>query len=245
MAKRPFIRKIKRKRHGESFWDHEYKNGENLALSTDESEDLRKFLRWIERQKKVSLPTESKGMVLDLGCGNGRNSIYIAKHYEVAGIGYDSSHSAINEANKLAQDLLLKFSVRSIAETLPLEDGSVTLTLDMMSSHFLNNKERHQLWSEVHRVLVPGGWFLLKTFLLDGDLHTKRLLAERPAKEKNTYIHPVIGVPEHVYDEATLTKELEEHFIIHKIYRSHKHISKGKAHKRRTISLYLQKDPFK
>lgn len=244
MAKRPFIRKQKRKRHGTAFWDQEYTNAENLQLSTEPSEDLEKFTRWLGRQKNVA-QLERDAHVLDLGCGNGRNLVFLAHDFHVHGVGYDSSSAAIAQARELSQDLPITYEVRSIAEPIPLADDSQDLVLDMMSSHFLSATDRQQLRDEIHRVLKPGGWCFLKTFLLDGDKHSERLLKDYPGGEPGTYIHPVIGVPEHVYDETELREFLEERFLIHKIYRSHKHVSKGKARKRRTISLYLQKDPYR
>lgn len=244
MAKRPFKRVQKKKRHGATFWDHEYAHGGgNLALSTEESEDLAKFTRWLGRQKDHR-NLQQGDKVLDAGCGNGRNLIFLAQNFNVTGHGYDNSAAAIAQARMLSSGLPLTYEVRSIADPVPLPDDSQTLALDMMASHFLNAKERANLRDETFRVLKPGGWLFIKTFLLDEDLHSKRLLAEHPADEPNTYIHPVIGVPEHVYSEAELIEFLEERFIIHKTYRSHKHIAKGKARKRRTISVYAQKDPF-
>ena len=70
------------------------------------------------------------------------------------------------------------------------------------------------------------------------------LLEENPGDEPGSYIHPVIGVQEFVYSEAQLIDFLEEKFIVHKVYTSHKHISRGKAWKRRTISVYAEKDPY-
>ena len=244
MAKRPFIRKQKRKRHGQTFWDSEYTQGGNLQLSTDESEDLAKFTRWMMRQKDEGV-LESTPSVLDLGCGNGRNLIFLAREFGVHGTGYDTSSAAIAQARTLAQGLPLELSVRSIAEPIPLADESQDLVLDMMSSHFLTEAERTRLRDEIYRVLRPGGWFFMKTFLLDDDLHSKRLLSEHPGPEPGTYIHPVIGVPEHVYSEEELKEFLSERFLIHKVYRSHRHKSQGRARKRRTITLYAQKDPYR
>jgi hypothetical protein len=51
-----------------------------------------------------------------------------------------------------------------------------------------------------------------------------------------------MGVAEFVYSEEELIEFLSEKFIIRKIYRSHRHISKGKASKRRTITVYAEKD---
>lgn len=239
--KRPFKRQQKKKRHGAAFWDHEYKHAEHLALSENESGDLAKFTRWLGRRERMDI-LDPATSVLDVGCGNGRNLIFLAKHFGVSGVGYDISRAAVTQAQTASKQLPLTYQARSAAEKLPLPDESQSLVLDMMTSHFLSHKERTQLRDEIYRVLVPGGFLFMKTFLGDGDLHTKRLLETAPGKEPGTYIHPVIGVPEYVYFEEILIPFLAERFIVHKIYRSHKHISRGKARKRRTISVYLEKD---
>ena len=71
---------------------------------------------------------------------------------------------------------------------------------------------------------------------------TQRLLKDHPGKEEGSYIHPVMGVAEYVYSEEELVEFLSEKFIVHKIYRSHKPSFKGRARKRRTISIYAEKD---
>lgn len=245
MPKRPFKRKIKRRTHGSTFWDQEYANqGGHLKLSDDAGEDLKKFTRWLERRtgRELLNPTSS---VLDIGCGNGRNSLFLAEAFGMHGTGYDISSAAIKQANAAKGEHQFDFSVRSMAEAIPLPDDSQLLVLDMMSSHFLNEQQRTRLRDEIYRVLKPGGWLFMKTFLRDGDLHTKRLLEEFPTDEDGTYVHPVMGMREHVYFESELTEFLEAGgFTIHKSYRSHKHIARGKARKRRTISLYVHKPAF-
>jgi len=240
------VRNHKNKRHGVAFWDQEYTKADHLALSVAASGDLEKFTRWLERQTKRTIlnPTSS---VVDFGCGNGRNLLYLAGSYGMHGYGCDSSGAAIKEARTLAaqENANLTYEVRSMAGLHPdIADESQMLALDMMSSHFLKREERALLRDEIYRVLKPGGYFFMKTFLKDGDLHTKRLLAENPGPEAGMYIHPVIGVPEYVYSEEELVGFLSEKFIVHKTYASHKHKSKGKALKRRTISVYAQKDPY-
>lgn len=237
------VKNKKRNRHGTAFWDQEYTNAKHLALSTNPSEDLEKFTRYLEREtKRTVLNPTSK--VVDLGCGNGRNLIYLAREYGMHGIGFDSSHKAIKEAIALSDGHNLTYHTRSIAEPLDLPDESFMLALDMMTSHFLKEEERRALRDEIYRVLKPGGYLFMKTFLRDKDIHTKRLLKEHPAQEEHAYIHPVIGVQEYVYSEKELVEFLEERFVVHKTYASHKHVSKGKARKRRTISVYAQKDPY-
>lgn len=242
MPRKPnFVRKKKRKVHGATFWDKEYTNPEHLKLSSSESQDLAKFTRWLIRRNRGDLLASGES-VLDIGCGNGRNLIYLSQQFDLHGVGLDISSAAIAQAKKASVNLPLNYFVGSAAHTLPAEDESQSLALDMMTSHFLNHDDRLQLRDEIFRILKPGGFLFMKTFLKDGDLHTQRLLEEFPAKEAGAYIHPVMGVAEFVYSEAELLEFLEERFLVRKVYRSHKHISRGKARKRRTVAVYVEKD---
>lgn len=237
---RALIKPMKKRRHHAGFWNDEYKEGGHLALSMKESEDMVKFLRYLEREsgRKFLNPIAS---VLDLGCGNGRNLQYLSETYGMRGVGYDSSREAIAQAKKAADGKPLVYEVRSIAEPIPLPDNSQTIVLDMMTSHFLNKEQRANLRKEIARVLKPGGWLFYKTFLRDGDRNAERLLAEAPAEEEGSYIHPLMKVPEHVFTEAEIEEELGEYFTIHRTYPSHKHLLRGEAAKRRSISVYAEK----
>lgn len=241
MAMKPnFTRKKKRKVHGATFWDKEYTNPEHLKLSENVSEDLAKFTRWLNRTRPDLLQPELHA--LDAGCGNGRNLIFLAQEFGMHGTGVDISSAAIAQAKQLSKALPITYHVGSAGKPLPAIDESQALVLDMMASHFLNREERLALRDELFRVLVPGGHFFMKTFLKDADLHTARLLKDHPGAEEGSYIHPVMGVPEYVYSEKELVDFLSEKFIVRKIYRSHKHSYHGKARKRRTISIYAEKD---
>jgi SAM-dependent methyltransferase len=229
----------KKQRSSQGFWDKEYRSSQHLTLSDAPSEDLEKFMRFLEREKRTEY-LNKKNSVVDLGCGNGRNLIYLSNTYGLSGTGYDIAHSAIVQAKKASAGLPLEYGVRSIAGDLPFEDESQGVVLDMMVSHFLNNEEREKLITEIARILKPGGWLFFKTFLLDEDRHAKRLLSEHPAGEAGSYIHPEIRVTEHVSTEEEIVALLSPFFIIHKIQKSHGHLRQGKA-KRRSISIYAEK----
>jgi len=239
--KKRFVKKPKAKLVGKQFWDKEYKNKDYLKLSTNPSEDLIKFTRFLEREygRQYLNPLAS---ATDLGCGNGRNLVYLSQNFGLRGIGFDISAEAIKQAKELSTDLPLTYEVKSIVGDLPIPDKTQTFVLDMMTSHFLNKDERTKLYTEIYRILKPNGWYFLKTFLSDEDLNVRRLLKESPADERGSYVHPKIGVAEHSFYEDELVADLENLFSIHKIHKSHKHIIKGKIGKRRTISLYLQKN---
>lgn len=223
------------------FWDSEYSRPAHLALSDEPAEDLEKFTRWLERnygRKFLNVTAQA----LDVGCGNGRNLVYLSKEFGMRGIGYDISKTAIEQAKKNAEGLPLQFSVLSLKKPVPLPDASVTIALDMMSSHVLKKVEREALRSEIARTLRPNGWLFFKSFLLEEDAHAKRLLKENPAPEEGMYIHPEIGAAEYVWTEDALREFFEPYFTIHKIEKSHKHLhADGSPWKRRTVSVYLQK----
>ena len=242
MAVKPnFTKKKKRKVHGATFWDREYTNPEHLKLSTVESADLAKFTRFVIRQKRGDIFTVGNS-AFDAGCGNGRNLIYLADQFQMKGAGVDISGAAIAQAKAASTNFDIHYHVGSAGDPLPAPDESQSVALDMMTSHFLDKHGRTALRDEIFRVLQPGGWLFMKTFLKDDDLHTARLLREFPAPEEGAYIHPVMGVAEYVYSEEELVAFLREKFIVRKVYRSHRHRTKKGAGKRRTISIYVEKD---
>lgn len=227
-----------------AFWNKEYNSPKHLTLSDAVSSDMVSFCNWVTRNAEWP-PFPPKGSVLDIGCGNGRNTIYLAETYNQNAIGLDISGSAIEISRKKAQEKGLKnitFITQSMDEPLPAENESMDVVVDMMASQSLLHKERVKLRDEVIRVLKPYGWFYFKTFLLEGDSHAKRLLVTDKGPEHNTYNHPRIGVPEHVWTLDEIVEFFGERFNIHKMLKSYKHVTKeGKPHKRRTISIYMEK----
>jgi SAM-dependent methyltransferase len=242
MARKPnFVKKKKRKVHGATFWDREYTNPEYLKLSLNESGDLTKFTRWVIRFGRGDILGQGAS-AFDAGCGNGRNLIYLHNEFDMIGGGVDISSAAIAQAKGESKEKPIHYHVGNAGSPLPAADESQSLVLDMMTSHFLDKKGRENLRDELFRVMQPGGFLFMKTFLRDKDLHTERLIKDDPGPEEGSYIHPIMGVAEHVYTEKELVAFLGEKFIVRKVYRSHKHVSKGKAARRRTISIYAEKD---
>ncbi len=226
-----------------NFWNKQYKKPTHLALSNEPSEDLVKFLKWLVREHGRKYLNVT-ALVADLGCGNGRNLIYLSKEYGVHGVGYDTSHEALMQARArtAAEELPLVFEERSIAKPIPLEDAKVTIVLDMMSSHVLLKAEREALRDEILRILKSGGWLFFKSFLLDEDRNAERMLRESPGPEEGMYLHPEIGVPEYVWTMEAIEEFYGPYFTIHKFEKSFKHVrASGAAWKRRTVSAYLQK----
>ncbi len=226
------------------FWNKEYKDPGMFALSDEVSSDLVKFTRWMQKEYGRDA-IRSDTIVLDAGCGNGRNLLWMNENFRVHGTGYDISDEAILQAQKIAAKQKwgskIKFEVRSLDQLLPLADESVDIVIDAMSSHFLKNVERTKFISEVGRVLKPQGVLFFKSFYAERDSHTKELLEKHGAGEENAYIHPKLKVYEYVWTDKALFDSFDEQFILMHKEASGKHHIKGKPAKRRSVVCYFER----
>ncbi len=230
-----------------SFWNKEYAHGGHLALSTEPSGELLIFEKWFEKEYGTGI--FSYTTVLDIGCGNGRNLIHLAKTYGSQGSGFDNSDEAIRQAKKAGVVLsTISFSVHDIREPLPFPDASFDLVLDLMVSHHLSKKEHVLYMKEVLRVLKPDGWILWKTLLLDDDAHSRKMIADSHKKgdvskdDLHGYIHPSFGHYEYVWSEEELREYVDPFFKVRTLRRSHGHRSDtGEERKRRYMVAYLER----
>ncbi len=96
--------------------------------------------------------------VLDVGCGRGGTvHLLISFFGPVSVTGLDVSPAAIAFCKAAHKDPRVRF-FEGDAESLPFEDGSFDIVTNVESSHSYPNVQR--FYAEVHRVLVPGGYFL-------------------------------------------------------------------------------------
>ncbi len=99
--------------------------------------------------------------VLDVGCGLGGPCRMLAEMYDCDVTGLDLSLEFVSTAEKLSQlvklDHKTKFVVGNATE-LPFENSSFDA---VWTQHVqMNIPDKHQFYSEIHRVLKPGGFFL-------------------------------------------------------------------------------------
>lgn len=110
----------------------------------------------------------ARGIALDLGCGNGRNAIFLAKAgFEAAGV--DFSLAAIQWATQRAREaeVELRLQHASVFE-LDLPPGGCDLVYDSGCFHHLPPHQRARYVALVSSALKPGGWFGLTCFRPEG-----------------------------------------------------------------------------
>lgn len=137
--------------------------------------------------------------LLDIGCGNGRNSFYLAgRGFCVTGI--DFSQAAIAQAQVYAYKGAgpVHFRVHDLATPLPFVDASFQGIVDCCASICMPNPGRERMVQEVYRVLQAGGYYLFY-----GVCPTP-LLQTNPGEELHSALFPVTGKFEKQYTRDEL-----------------------------------------
>lgn len=122
-----------------------------------DEESLRRTLSALA--SKMSGPHAPRsGRVLELGCGAGDLSLWLAAAgYEVHGV--DISPTAVEWARQKAADrgLSARFSVGSVLESGELVPGSFDMVLDGYCFHCIVGADRALFLANARRLLKPGG----------------------------------------------------------------------------------------
>jgi SAM-dependent methyltransferase len=104
------------------------------------------------------------GRVMELGCGAGNISIWLAKRgYEVRGV--DLSPAAIDWARQNAREAGVKadFSVGDALNLRTDKEPSFDFVLDGHCLHCIIGEDRKRFLATAWRLLRPGGYFLVDT----------------------------------------------------------------------------------
>ncbi len=147
-----------------------------------------------EVQKVLSeLAPKNKLNILDLCCGEGRHSVLFAKKHTVTGLDYSKNFLKVAKS-KIKTSKNLKFIFGNMKYTSKyVKQESFDLVVSMYNSYgyFDKRSDDFKVLTEVHKVLKPGGYFILNT--LNGNGVKIHLGDQKPTGvgrevEKNLFI---------------------------------------------------------
>lgn len=131
--------------------------------------DWTKWTDWHERKgfEELSLPEDelsilksSGNKLLDLACGKGAHSIFLAKNgFNVTAL--DFTQNALDFLEKRSEELGLKIKTinADISKPLNFPDSSFDVVFSFLGLHYFIEKVTRELFSEISRVLKKGGIF--------------------------------------------------------------------------------------
>ena len=147
-----------------AYWDAYYKSNQpinypsNFALS---------ILQYLEKGKRL----------VDLGCGNGRDSLFFAKN-GINVIGIDSSHVAINELLKHGDT---EFICGDFTNNAQVYQSTHDYFYSRFTLHAINEGQQNSLIKNVYTSLKPGGFFFIEARSIHDDIFGKGEPAGRNA----------------------------------------------------------------
>jgi ubiquinone/menaquinone biosynthesis C-methylase UbiE len=120
-------------------------------------QQLHKYsLQYTDYAKEVLSKISAKASILELGCGEGNDSIYFATHGHKV-IATDFSNIVINQNRKRWSHPNLSFQVQDVSLPLEFPDKSFDVVYARLSLHYFTDAITTKMFQEIARVLTAEG----------------------------------------------------------------------------------------
>lgn len=162
---------------------------------------------------EAKIPTAGKRL-LDIGCGYGRDLIYLAGEWKCRGLGVDSSPAAISMAREFqekagAQDVTFR---EASFQSLRGETFDFIFAANLYQ--ILPLADRMEFCRILPGLLAPGGYFFLATHSVSDPEHFGK--GQRVEGDDNSFV-------EHTFVHMSTADELKESFRFLNIRRLYEH----------------------
>lgn len=183
-------------------WINEHENN-SLIPALAEKKPRSGVVYFVDFLKRQGV---TKGNAIDVGCGKGRNSVFLAANNFLV-YGMDYVQNALGQTKLLAEENSLQDKIKllntEIDEEWSFENEFFDVAIDCFSSIDVETKKgREMCRNELFRTLKKGGYAFVSVVSAQDELE-KQLRQERPGKEKNSVYYPA-GKFQKDYDEDEL-----------------------------------------
>ncbi|WP_424005619.1 class I SAM-dependent methyltransferase (plasmid) [Haloarcula salina] len=185
------------------YWDKEY--ARHTAIPSSNRDDPSKALIAAEGQ----LDYKSVDVAVDVGCGNGRNAVYLADQ-GIDVIAIDFSTEAIERTRERIGRSSVSGSVEvlvaDLTEGFPITEDSIDLVIDSyFSCHLIEESVLQNYFDEVRRVLSSNGQLYWSGLGVE-DEYYQSISNSHPAE--NVIVDPLNDIPKKLYDSRNLEVQL-------------------------------------
>lgn len=210
-------------------WRKEYKK-QRFYWKLKPEKGLKKVLKYVP-----------KGMALDIGAGEGRNSIFLVKNgFEVEAI--DKIKEGLEKCRKLAKKYNLPIKTRVIdIRKFRFEKNKYSLILSIASLDFLKFSEIQKIMPKIKKSLKKDGVFYLIVFSTKDPLFKDYKEKKLRMVEENTFYLPRLNSFRHFFDKKELLNSLKDSNIIKIEEKKIKDAHGGEPHFHQIISVIARK----
>ncbi len=204
------------------YWDKQYENNERLWGETPSM----LALAAAEYLQKTHGPAERMPGVLDIGCGYGRDALYLAGNIRCTVLGVDISEKAIALAKRDCRDSRIRFRCCGFTELEESKEYDVVFLSNFYQ--LLKKDERAELRRTIDKVIKPKGLLFLSTLSTRDPEHSGKVtpvpgeinsfvdnvylhLCERSELEEDFSSFKIKELSEHEYFEPRATGETHHH----------------------------------
>jgi ubiquinone/menaquinone biosynthesis C-methylase UbiE len=126
--------------------------------------------------KQFSADNKGKGKMIDLGCGPGQTTRFLADNGAKDILGTDLSAGMIAKAKELSPHL--QFQTADMLK-LDFPDGSFASAVAFYAIVHFDMEQLAMALGEIHRILQPGGQFLFSFHIGDDIIHRDEFFGEK------------------------------------------------------------------
>lgn len=224
-------------------WDAEYRN---QGIPSSYRDDVSSVVVWAVANARMimseaSSDTSHSAPALDVGCGTGRNAIYLASQgFEVTA--FDSSREALRIASARPSAGAVAFSQRNLEDGLPGRDRAYRLITDVfVYKHQVDDNVRARYRAELRRALRDDGVVLISLAAIDDGYYAAcpqmgAARVDMPGTMRVT--DPAASdVPSILFTAEALESEMSSHFDLAMLWiKDREGQMHGQIYRRRTFA---------
>lgn len=219
-------------------WAAEYKKqGIPSSFRTDPARVVTEFISWLEKEKN------DWKTAVDLGCGRGRNSFYLASlGFSVTA--FDLLKDNADLINEQAE--LMKLPIHALAQDVskswPIPPNSLDIAIDIFCYKHITNKQAQKTYrNELWKALKPNGFYFISLASIDDGFYGP-LLKNSSSTNDKLIVDPYANIPSYLYSMADLETEFADQFTVvqalEQVSTSPMH---GKQYVRRVLNFIFKK----